>query len=165
MIKTRARQLATGALALLFLGAMPLTALASHTPRTAHKHHRTHFVTKLTTQQIISFGIEGGNIRPFQVTIDGDGTIVMSNQGVHSRRLVDPKDTLNGFLKLADAEGFFSLPAQTGCQGTLPDVGSRFISIQANGDSKRVSVHGSCLTAFDQLYAVLQAAIGVGQSS
>jgi len=152
------------------LSAVPLTALAGYasvvsgsdrTAKASHKYHRTHTVSGSTGQAVFTFGIQGGNLRPWSVTISDDGSIAATGSIKHAQKLDDPKNTLNGLLKLADAESFFALPKNLRCSGVLPDIAARWIMIKANGDTKQVSVHGACNAAFSQVYAVLMAAGGV----
>jgi hypothetical protein len=152
------------------LSALPLTARAGHAStasgsnraaKAAGKYHRTHTVSGSTGQAVFSFGIQGGNIRPWSVTISDDGSLTATGSIKHVQKLADPKDTLNGLLKLADAENFFGLPKNVRCPGVLPDVAAQWITIKANGDTKSVTVHGGCNAAFRQVYAVLVAVGGV----
>jgi hypothetical protein len=152
------------------LSALPLTAVAGHasavsgsdrTAKGTHKYHRTHTVSGSTGQAVFTFGIQGGNIRPWNVTISDDGSITATGSIKHVQKLADAKDTLNGLLKLADAENFFGLPKNVRCPGVLPDVAAQWNTIKANGDTKQVIVHGACNAAFSQVYAVLMAAGGV----
>lgn len=152
------------------LSALPLSALAGHASeaiasnraaKVTHKYHRTHTVSGSTGRAVFSFGIQGGNIRPWSVTLSDDGSITATGSIKHVQKLADPTDTLNGLLKLADAENFFALPKNVRCPGVLPDVAAQWITIKANGDTKQVMVHGACNAAFSQVYAVLMAVGGV----
>jgi hypothetical protein len=126
------------------LTALLLTALVGHASaasksdraaKATHRYHRTHAVSGSTGQAVFSFGIQGGNIRPWNVTISDDGSVTATGSIKHIQKLADPTNTLNGLLKLADAETFFALPKHVRCSGVLPDVAARWITIKANGDS------------------------------
>lgn len=109
----------------------------------------------------IVFGIAGGNIRPWQVTIHNDGTVTATGITVRDQHLADPKNTLNGLKLLAKAAGFNTMQPQTQCTGTLPDIAGRFVEIHSAAGSKRVSVHGGCSGPFNRLWAVLYATADV----
>lgn len=109
------------------------------------------------------FGRQGGNIIPYQVTINSDGAVSASGpvtvHPVNGR--VSPQQ-LAALLAQAENDQFFTMPAQTNCPGTLPDVASLFIQIDApsvTAQPHRVEVHGNCVAAFSQLFAALQAAV------
>jgi hypothetical protein len=112
-------------------------------------------------QATFVFGREGGNIRPYTVTIYTDGTVTASGPvSPTPRHLTAAADTIAGLLTLARAEGFFALPTQIVGHG-LPDVGGRFIRIQTAHGTKTVHVRFVRVAAFDQLYAVLLAVAGM----
>jgi hypothetical protein len=108
-----------------------------------------------------AFGRSGGNIIPFTVRIGKDGRVTTSGP-VHvtatDAPLVAP--LRNGLAKLAQAEGFFSMPALISCSGVNPDVAGRFVTVTAAGKSRTVTAHGACKPAFEELYAVLSASVG-----
>ena len=111
-------------------------------------------------QATFVFGREGGNIRPYTVTIYNDGTVTASGPvSPTPRHLTEAVDTIAGLLTLARAEGFFGLPTQIVGHG-LPDVGGRFIRIHTAHGTKTVHVRFVRVAAFDQLYAVLLAVAG-----
>jgi hypothetical protein len=148
---------------LTVLVTVPLTALAaqSHKPKAtcpATKHAKVHTLATSASGPVIRFGQFGGNIRPWDAAIDADGTVTATGITVGETKLADPKDALNGLLKLADAEGFWSLTAVTACTGTLPDIASRYIQITSSTGTKKISVHGACVSGFNQLFADLMAA-------
>ena len=67
----------------------------------------------------------------------------------------------NGLAKLARAEGFFTMSTSLLCAGVNPDVASRFVTVTAFGKTRTVTAHGACNPAFEELYAVLAASVGV----
>jgi hypothetical protein len=104
----------------------------------------------------IAFGQESGNIRPFRVTIAGNGTIQPSGP-IHlsgpSRPI--PKDAVAALVVLAAADGFRTLPSFTACAGVLPDIATRYVNIRAPAWKHNASVRGNCLEGMNQLFAVL----------
>jgi hypothetical protein len=135
--------------------ALPMGAYASHAAVQGHPQRR------VAPQAAFVFGREGGNIRPYNVTILADGTVTASGAiRTATKHLSDPADAIAGVLKLAGAERFWALPAQIVGHG-LPDVSGRFISIHTAGGTKTVHVRFVRVAAFDQLYAVLLAVAGV----
>lgn len=138
---------------LVLAAALPMAALASH--GAAHQPAALH-------QPAFVAGREGGNIRPSTVTIYNDGTVSVSGAGAGSNHPQLSKDALDDLMKLARAEGFFTLSARIIGHG-LPDVGDRYTTIHSAGGVKTVHVRFVQNAAFNQLYAVLMAV--AGQSS
>lgn len=114
-----------------------------------------------TSPIVVTFGSEGGNMLPLRVTIDARGAVAISAPG----RTAPPsvrlsQDALDGLRMLAAAEGFAAMPPHQIGHG-LPDVGGRFIGVRVGGALKVVQVRYVRNRAFDQLYAVLSAAVGL----
>jgi hypothetical protein len=108
------------------------------------------------TSTTITFGQESGNIRPFSVTITGNGSI-KSTGPIHlngSSGSVS-KDAVAGLVLLARAEGFRALPSFTACPGVLPDIATRYISIRMATWRHRAGARGNCVEGLVQLFAVL----------
>jgi hypothetical protein len=109
-----------------------------------------------------TFGRSGGNIAPFRVVIARNGRV--TSQGpvtlANAHHAVSA-DALRGMLKLAQAEGFFSLPRTVLCPRTLPDVASFFVTVSRSTGTKTVTVHGGCRARFNEVYAVLSAVAGI----
>jgi hypothetical protein len=106
-----------------------------------------------------SFGRTGGSIAPAKVSIGKDGRV--TSNGSANATLTQASVALrNGLGKLAVAEGFFSMPASVQCAGVNPDVAWRFVTVSAGGRTRTVTVHGTCKTQFEELYAVLSASVG-----
>jgi hypothetical protein len=108
-----------------------------------------------------SFGRTGGNIIPAKVTI-GAGGKVTATSGMHVTLTQASKDLRNGLGRLAKAEGFWTESTSLQCAGVNPDIASRFITVSQGGKSRTVTARGACYPAFEELYAVLSAAVGAG---
>jgi len=108
-----------------------------------------------------AFGRTGGNIIPFKVTIGKDGRVTTTGSG-HVTLTQASTALRNGLAKLAQAEGFWTMPAFTACPGTNPDVAAHFVTVNAGGKTRTVTSHGSCKAPFEELYAVLSASVGAG---
>lgn len=113
-----------------------------------------------STPTQISFGRTGGSIRPFTVTVMNDGRIRVSGPGWSGRTGTTVSlPVRQGLLKLAQAEGFFSMPTMRQCPSVLPDIAARFVTISTVSTTRSVTVRGSCSRPFEELYAVLNAAV------
>ena len=141
--------LAVGGLAVI----APLTALS------AHVHAASHRVAALSPI-MVTFGREGGNMLPLRVTIDATGAVAIASPGRTSPPIRLSLDALDGLRTLAAAEGFATMPPRQIGRG-LPDVGGRFIGVRMGGTLKVVHVRYVRNRAFDQLYAVLNATVGL----
>jgi len=108
-----------------------------------------------------AFGRTGGNIIPFKVTIGKDGRVTTTGSG-HVTLTQASTALRNGLAKLAQAEGFWTMPAFIACPGTNPDVAAHFVTVSAGGKTRTVTSHGSCRAPFEELYAVLSASVGAG---
>ncbi len=106
-----------------------------------------------------AFGRTGGNIVPARVSIARDGRVTTT--GAIQATLTQASTPLrNGLAKLARAEGFFTMSRSLTCGKVNPDVASRFVTISGGGRTRTVTARGSCSPAFEELYAVLSAAVG-----
>jgi len=116
--------------------------------------------TKRQPPPTFAFGRSGGNIIPFTVTIGKDGRVATSGP-VHVTATGAPLSLplRNGLAKLAQAEGFSSGSALVACKGVNPDIAGRFITVTARGKTHTVTARGTCYPAFEELYAVLSAAV------
>jgi hypothetical protein len=139
----------------------PLTASA-HAPdksKTTCKSTKPviRHLSSSATGAVFTFGIQGGNIQPWAVSFNADGTVTRTGwEKPTNTHLAEPANALNTLLNLASNEGFFSMPATTSCAGTLPDIASRYIMIDTGSTSKAVKVHGTCVQGFNELSAVLE---------
>ena len=103
----------------------------------------------------IEFGLGGGNIVPWQVTIEPTGRI-------RSTGLVRPRRRRLSQAKVASLTRLvrhaFASGVRSGlCAGVNPDVGSDFI--RAAG--RTVRVHGNCEPRFTRLWDTLARAVGL----
>lgn len=115
---------------------------------------------------VVSFGVQGGSLRPWTVELRLDGSITSEGITIASHQLVDAGNTLKAILTLADSEQFFALHRDIGCRGSNagPDVSARTIIIRTSTGSKHVNVYGSCKSGCNQLHALLQQIAGVRQA-
>lgn len=152
------RSVGIGALlmAACLAGSGAVVAQQLHAGKQRIYHH-----TATTTAPVYTFGQRGGNIRPFEVKIDGNGAVTSNLGKSRSPKLALAQDTLNGLARLADAEHFSSLPPSIRCTGTLPDIASRYITITTQPGDTTVQVHGGCNTAFNELFGTLFNTAGV----
>jgi hypothetical protein len=97
----------------------------------------------------IQFGIAGGNIAPYVITIFPNGTVQASGRRVS-----------HGLVSASTVASFSRFPAgieSRRCPGTLPDIASEYILV----GRRNVTVHGSCEPAFTRLYDRLARAVGL----
>jgi hypothetical protein len=109
-----------------------------------------------------AFGRKGGNIEPFTVVVNADGSL----DATGAIKLSNPRrrvssSTLATLLKQARSGGFYSPPRTTLCPGSLPDFASFFVTIRHDGTVRTVSVRGGCRPGFQALYTALSRAAGV----
>lgn len=101
-----------------------------------------------------AFGRTGGNIIPFAVTIGANGSVqVQGPVKVGRTRLTAAQ--LASLRKLAASVRFTTLPAQTNCPRTLPDIAATFVQV----GGRMVRVHGSCVPRYAKLWAAVGAAV------
>jgi hypothetical protein len=101
----------------------------------------------------IVFGLAGGNIVPWQVTIEPTGRIRNTSMQPTRRRISRAKVvSLTRLVRHEFATGVESRM----CPGTNPDVGSDFI----HAFGRTVRVHGSCEPRFQRLWSTLARAVG-----
>ncbi len=144
----------------LFWGAaLAVGGLTSIAPLAAHAHAAPHRVA-VPSPVLVTFGREGGNMLPLHVTIDAIGSVAIATPGRTPPPVRLSPDALDGLRTLAAAEGFAAMPPRQIGRG-LPDVGGRFIGVRTGGVLKVVHVRYVRNRAFDQLYAVLSAAVGL----
>ena len=103
----------------------------------------------------IQFGLGGGNMVPWQVTIEPTGRVRSTSfMRPRRRRLSQAKvASLSRLVRHAFASGVRSRL----CAGVNPDVGSDFI----HAAGRTVSVHGNCEPRFTKLWDSLAQAVGL----
>ena len=99
----------------------------------------------------IEFGVAGGNIAPYSVTISPSGDVRVSGTRQASVRHVSTA-TVASLASLA-GRGLSSRQ----CPGVLPDIASRFV--RAGG--RTIRVHGTCEPRFELLWNRLVRAVGL----
>lgn len=153
------RALTRTVLASVLIASIPLTA---HTGMSAVRAGSATADAALPVQ-VFTVGQEGGRTPPMVVTIDDAGAVaVTSGKPAHTWRPRGrlSQDTRDGLMRLAQAEGFFTLPATITAAGPANSP-TRYISIRSGTKVTRVTVRLARNRAFDQLYAVLLAAADV----
>lgn len=103
----------------------------------------------------IEFGVGGGNMVPFRITIEPTGRVLStSGSFVRPERRRLSRATVASLSALV-RQGFASGMRSRQCAGTNPDVGSDFV--RAAG--RIVTVHGSCEPRFTKLWNALARAV------
>jgi len=103
---------------------------------------------------LYSFGREGGNIVPFTVTIAPGGAVhVLGPVKVGRTALTAAR--LAALAQVVAETRFATLPPETACPGTLPDIAATWI----RAGSRTVRVHGSCSGRFTRVWNALAAAV------
>jgi hypothetical protein len=99
------------------------------------------------------FGVTGGNMVPYRVTIRPNGTVRVSGS-FHARRrhlAASSVRRLRRDVRQAHLES-------RQCPGVLPDIGLRFI----RAGSRTWTVHGDCEQRFERVWNELAHAVGLG---
>jgi len=91
----------------------------------------------------IVFGITGGNMVPYRVSIEPNGSVRVTGSGLASRRHVTPARVRNLQREIQQAH----LGGRR-CAGVLPDVASRYIRL----GGRTVTVHGTCDQRFQRVW-------------
>jgi hypothetical protein len=151
--------------AVLLLAVSPGVSLAQASGSLACPASKTHALPKVSsrTTPVFTIGVKGGSLRPWTIKINLDGTITATGTSANSQ-LSDSKNALGALMKLADANGFFSLKKSVGCLSGAgnPDVSTRFISIHTSTGTKHVNGFGTCDAQFDGVWDILSASAGTG---
>lgn len=103
----------------------------------------------------IAFGISGGNIAPFSVTIEPTGRVRWHGITQRPRRRLSQAKVV-ALSRLVRADFAAGLKSRL-CPGVNPDFASHFI--RATG--RTVTVHGNCEPRFNRLWAILARAVGL----
>ena len=105
-------------------------------------------------QRGFAFGRSGGSIRPCKGVITTDGVVRLTGAAQIGRAKLS-RIQLGELNRLAATGAFGTLPPMTRCPAALPDVATTFIRV----GPRKVSVHGTCVPAFRQLWAALARAV------
>ena len=97
-----------------------------------------------------AFGRSGGSIRPFTITVATSGRVTATGAAPEHRATLT-KQQLADLNRVAFLTRFSTLPLDTMCKGTLPDVATEFIRVGA----RTVRVHGACVARFERLWKAL----------
>ncbi|HLJ66721.1 MAG TPA: hypothetical protein VKX16_05115 [Chloroflexota bacterium] len=155
----RISRVAVSALLVLVLAAAFPPGARATSRSTSVAGHQASAVTAL-----FLVGKAGDNLWPLSLTIYSDGTVkgfwTIDAQGRKAAaRAHLSQYALNGVMRLAHAEGFFSMPSKIG-SGPAKSA-SRFITIRNGKATKTVSGRGAIRSAaFSELYDVLLAVSG-----
>jgi hypothetical protein len=159
MNRQRLSRMSMAAAFAVLLVALPLGVFAGHaatkkTGCTTRKTSTKHVLVSNGTA--IAFGSVGGNMQPWTVTFNADGTVTAKGWvKPRNNKLMNPASTLQGFETLAQGIGFYSMPGLTNCTGTLPDISSRYVTMTTTTGSRTVRFHGGCGGEFNQLWSAL----------
>lgn len=107
---------------------------------------------RAVTRSPLVFGVTGGNMVPFRVTIEAGGAVRGSGRTVVPEKQLSSV-TLHRLRRDVQLNGLSS----RNCSGTLPDVASRFIRT----GGRTVTVHGGCEPRFERLWTELAQAVGL----
>jgi hypothetical protein len=101
----------------------------------------------------IVFGITGGNIAPYRVSIRPNGSVRGSgSQGTVRRQIPPPR------VRQLPHEIEQAHLASRSCPGSVPDVASQYIRV----GGRTVTVHGGCEAQFRRVWGDLLQAVGLG---
>jgi hypothetical protein len=106
--------------------------------------------TAATGQTPIVFGITGGNIAPYRVSIQPTGSVRDSSQRSPRRQI--PVARVRG-LRTEIQQAHL---ANRHCAGVLPDIASRYIRV----GGRTATVHGTCEPGFERVWNDLVRAVG-----
>ena len=91
----------------------------------------------------IQFGITGGNVVPYRVSIQPNGTVLTTGSGLRSRRHITSARVRSLQREIQQAH-----LASRRCAGVLPDVAGRYIRLGVH----TVTVQGSCEQGFQRVW-------------
>ncbi len=96
-----------------------------------------------TDHEPIQFGITGGNMVPYRVSIQPNGNILTTGSGLTSRRHIASARVRNLQREIEQAH-----LASRRCPGVLPDVAGRYIRLAGH----TVTVQGTCDQGFQRVW-------------
>jgi hypothetical protein len=106
-----------------------------------------------TRPEPVVFGVSGGNLAPYQVTIGPNGQIGYTGHPKPWRRRLSRARA--AALSRLVRQGFAGGLTSRQCPGTNPDFAAGFI--RASG--RTITVHGSCEPGFTKLWDMLARAV------
>jgi hypothetical protein len=104
------------------------------------------------THAPIVFGITGGNIAPYRVSIQPNGSVRVGGSQGSLRRQIPPSRVRQLTNEIEQAR-----LASRSCAGFVPDVASQYIRV----GGRTVTVHGSCEAGFRRVWGDLLQAVGL----
>jgi len=154
-------------LALAALAAfLSLTVPANAAPRSVMvgSHHLPDSPSAAAFVMSVRGGFSGNG--PFVLTIYANGQLKLMHPAsgrvrLRDRHLVLTANALKGLLKLAEAEGFFSMRSRIVSKKPLPDASRMSITITTQEGTKTVSVLGVNVPGFYELFSVIDYAAGI----
>lgn len=99
----------------------------------------------------IVFGITGGNIAPYRVSIEPNGSVRASGSRATPRQQISPARARQLRLEIERAD-----LASRRCPGALPDIAGRYIRYGGH----TYLVHGGCEARFERVWLDLLRAVG-----
>lgn len=102
-----------------------------------------------TKPESVVFGVSGGNIAPFQVTIAPDGHVSHTGAVRPGRQRLSPARAAS--LSRRVQQEFAGGLTSRRCPGTNPDFASSYI----RAPGRTVTVHGDCEPSFTKLWQTL----------
>jgi hypothetical protein len=106
------------------------------------------------SHDVIRFGIAGGNIPGYRVTIEPSGSVHIRNVQGSSRLLIPP-----GRVRRLRDEIERAHLASRRCPGTLPDFAASFVGL----GNRTFTVRGSCEPSFERVWRDLVKAVPLRQ--
>jgi hypothetical protein len=100
----------------------------------------------------IVFGITGGNIAPYRISIQPNGSVHAGGSQRALRRQVPPSRVRQLTNEIQQAH-----LASRSCAGFLPDMASQYIRV----GGRAVTVHGGCEARFRRVWGDLLQAVGL----
>jgi hypothetical protein len=99
----------------------------------------------------IVFGIRGGNVLEYRVSIQPNGSVRVKGSEA-ARRRIRPTQARRLRNEIQNAN-----LRSVACNGVLPDVARRYLRL----DGRAVTVHGECAPSFDRVWDDLAQAVGL----
>jgi hypothetical protein len=100
----------------------------------------------------IVFGLTGGNLAGYRVTIQSDGSVRLRGGQSKVRRQIQPSQVQRLRTEIRNAH----LTSRI-CAGSLPDFASKFIQL----DGRTFTVRGGCEPRFQRVFGDLRSAVGL----